>query len=62
MKITIELDDKIYKATALYVKKKGSEIDLQGLIEKAAKDSLDKAFTKFVPKDVKEYLFSDEQI
>lgn len=62
MTIKVDLDDKIYKATQMYLKKKGAELDLQQLVEKAAKESLDKAFNKYVPKDVKEFLFSEEQL
>lgn len=60
MTIKVELDDTKFKATEKYLKKKGVEMNLQSVIEQAAKETLDKAYNKYVPKDVKEYLSSED--
>ena len=55
--IKIDVDEKLYKTTQLYLIKKGTdEKELDNIIKQSAADALSKAFNKNVPKAIREYI------
>lgn len=57
MIIKIEVDEKIYNATETYLKKRGGDdTELCDLLTQGAASSLDKAYSKYVPKAVRDYI------
>ncbi len=63
MVIKVEVDDKIYNATATYLKEKGGdEEELSKAMAQGAANALDKAYAKHVPKAVRDYIALEKSL